>query len=126
MFIQFQPIGFVQNSIDDLLSPDQIKALPSRIIIHPSLAAGLTGLMEGQEILVLFHFHLAPAEYELLQHPRHDLQRPERGVFSLHSPQRPNRIGATIVEIIKIENNVLQVRNLDAINGTPVLDIKPA
>lgn len=126
MRIEFLPIGHVENSINETLSPDQIKAVLSRIVIEPSLAAGLTGLEEGQQILVLFHFHRASPKYELLQHPRHDLQRPKRGVFALRSPQRPNRIGVTTVDIVKIEDNALTVRNLDAINGTPVLDIKPA
>jgi tRNA (Thr-GGU) A37 N-methylase len=49
-----------------------------------------------------------------------------RGVFALRSPRRPNPIGVTIVELLSIENNMLRVRGLDAINGTPVLDLKPA
>ena len=123
--ITVRAIGRVQNDVTEMLRPDEIKRLPSRIIIEPALAQGLSGLEIGQEILVLFHFHKSPVDYELLQHPKHDLSRPKRGVFALRSPQRPNRIGATIVEVIQIEGNVLHVRNLDAINDTPVLDIKP-
>ena len=123
--ITLQPIGRVKNSVDEMLRPDEIKRLPSRIIVDPALVEGLSGLELGQEILVLFYFHKSPPQYDLLQHPKHDLSRPQRGVFALRSPQRPNRLGTTVVEIVRIEDNVLHVRNLDAINDTPVLDIKP-
>ena len=63
---------------------------------------------------------------ELQQHPRRDTNRPKRGVFALRTPQRPNPIGVTIVDLVRVEGNVLFVRGLDAINGTPVLDLKPA
>jgi L-fuculose-phosphate aldolase len=86
---------------------------------------GLQGLAPGSKVLVIFNFHLAEG-YELLQHPRGDKSRPRRGVFALRSPYRPNRIGITEVELLTIENNILGVRGLDALNGTPVLDIKPA
>jgi tRNA-Thr(GGU) m(6)t(6)A37 methyltransferase TsaA len=62
----------------------------------------------------------------LLQHPRGDRNRPRRGVFALRSPRRPNPIGITVVDLIDVQGNVLRVQGLDAINGTPVLDIKPA
>ncbi|GAG48809.1 unnamed protein product, partial [marine sediment metagenome] len=52
--------------------------------------------------------------------------RPRRGVFALRSPMRPNPIGVTVVDLVSVEGNVLCVHNLDAINGTPVLDLKPA
>lgn len=124
--IQLQPIGFVENSINEMLPPGQIKQVPSRIVIDPSLTLGLTGLQASSRIIIIFHFHQAPQEYELLQHPKHDTNRPKRGIFALRSPQRPNGIGITEVELLEIEHNVLLVRDLDAINGSPVLDIKPA
>ena len=62
----------------------------------------------------------------MLQHPRGDKSRPKRGVFALRSPYRPNHIGLTEVELLAINGNVLSVRGLDAINETPVLDLKPA
>jgi formylmethanofuran dehydrogenase subunit E len=122
---QLKPIGAVVNSITEPVAPDEIRRVPSRIRLDPQLELGLKGLEAGQQIMVLFRFHRAPEEYELLQHPRGDRNRPKKGIFSLRSPQRPNRIGVTTVELIKIEGNILHVRNLDAINGTPVLDIKP-
>jgi len=85
----------------------------------------LKGLEPGQKVLVLFDFHLARG-YTLLQHPRGDKSRPRRGVFALRSANRPNAIGVSEVDLLAIEGNVLRVRGLDAIHGTPVLDLKPA
>lgn len=124
--IIFQPIGYVENSVKETLPPDQIKAQPSRIVLDQALVPGLLGLDAGQKIMVLFHFHRSGSELALQQHPKHDHSRPQRGVFALRSPQRPNGIGVTLVDLVRIEDNVLHVRNLDAIDGSPVLDIKPA
>jgi tRNA-Thr(GGU) m(6)t(6)A37 methyltransferase TsaA len=123
--ITYQPIGTVISSVKETLPPNQIKAVSSRIVLDPMLVAGLEGLIPGQKIMVIFHFHLAQQTYELQQHPKRDLSRPRRGVFALRSPQRPNGIGVTTVDLTKIEDNVLHVKNLDAIDGTPVLDLKP-
>lgn len=122
---RIRPIGYVENIHDDPASSSIIKATDSRIVIDPDLSAGLEGLYVGQRLLVLYHFHKA-VDYEMLQHPRGDRSRAKKGVFTLRSPRRPNWIGATEVELIKVDRNVLQVRGLDAINGTPILDIKPA
>jgi len=73
--------------------------------------------------MIVFHFHLVQS-YVLLQHPRGDRSRPKRGVFALHTPYRPNPIVVTVVDLLAVEGNVLRVRGLDALNGTPVLDIK--
>jgi tRNA (Thr-GGU) A37 N-methylase len=64
--------------------------------------------------------------FELIQHPRGDGNLQSRGVFALRSPQRPNPIGVTVVEVVDVERNVVLVRGLDAEDGTPVLDLKPA
>jgi tRNA-Thr(GGU) m(6)t(6)A37 methyltransferase TsaA len=79
----------------------------------------------GQQVMVLFYFDRSH-DYDLLQHPRGDPQRLKRGVFTLRSPRRPNPIGATVVDVIAIDENVITVSGLDAFNGTPVLDLKPA
>ena len=123
--LAFRPIGRVENGFDEPTDPDELASAESRIVIEPRLAEGLKGLEPRQEILVIFGFHRSTG-YELLQHPRGDVGRPRRGVFSLRSPRRPNPIGVTIVRLLAIEGNVLTVRGLDAINGSPVLDLKPA
>jgi tRNA (adenine37-N6)-methyltransferase len=123
--IHFQPIGHVENSFDQPAASDLIRAAESQIILDPILVDGLFGLEVGQKIMVVFHFHRAQS-YQLRQHPRGDVNRPKRGVFALRSPHRPNPIGVTVVDLVGIEGNVLRVRGLDAINKTPVLDLKPA
>jgi tRNA-Thr(GGU) m(6)t(6)A37 methyltransferase TsaA len=123
--ITFRPIGHVENDQDEPTAPDAVRAAESRIVLDPDLVEGLPGLEAGQSIMVTFHFHRAQG-YALRQHPRGDESRLARGVFSLRSPRRPNPIGVTVVELLNVEGNELRVRGLDAVNGTPVLDLKPA
>lgn len=121
--VTFTPIGYVQNDFDAPTTPETIAAAESRIVVAPEFAEGLTGLEAGQQVMIVFHFHLVRS-YALLQHPRGDPSRPKRGVFALHTPYRPNPIGVTVVDLLSVEGNVLRVKGLDALNGTPVLDIK--
>lgn len=123
--ITLRPIGRVENGLPMGTARDTLMDAVSHLILDPELAPGLDGLQEEARILVLFHFHLAE-EFELHQHPRGDRSRPRRGVFALRSPRRPNHIGVTEVDLLEIRGNVLVVRGLDAVDGTPVLDIKPA
>jgi tRNA (adenine37-N6)-methyltransferase len=125
MTFVYRAIGHVENTIVEPGGPDDMRETESRVVLDPDLAPGLTGLQAGQAILVIFHLHCS-AGYDLLQHPRGDTTRPKRGVFALRSPHRPNPIAVSVVELLAVEDNVLRVRGLDAINGTPVLDIKPA
>ena len=103
------------------LSGNRVKLFFLAVALAVSFVAVLS---TGDTAMIIFHFHLAEG-YQLLQHPRGDESRPKRGVFALRSPFRPNAIGITEVEILDIRENVLTVRGLDAINGTPVLDMKP-
>ncbi|PWH20267.1 MAG: tRNA (N6-threonylcarbamoyladenosine(37)-N6)-methyltransferase TrmO [Ardenticatenia bacterium] len=123
--ICYHPIGYVENEYPDPVAPNAMQDVESRIVLQPDLMDGLQGLTPGQYIMILFHLHRSQG-YALLQHPRGDVSQPLRGVFALRSPHRPNPIGVSIVPLLAIEGNVLRVRGLDAINGTPVLDIKPA
>jgi tRNA-Thr(GGU) m(6)t(6)A37 methyltransferase TsaA len=123
--IRYAPIGRVENKFDRGASGDEMRASESRIVLKQELAGGLEGITPGQQLLIVFHFDRS-MDYDLLQHPRGDRSRPTRGVFALRSPRRPNPIGITQVEVLEVEGNVLRVHGLDAYNGTPVLDIKPA
>jgi tRNA-Thr(GGU) m(6)t(6)A37 methyltransferase TsaA len=123
--VNFKAIGFVENEFDDQVAPELIRSTESRIIINPDLVEGLRGLEPGQQLMVLFHLNRS-REFNLLQHPRGDKSLSKRGVFTLRSPHRPNPIGVTVVDLLSIQENVLHVRGLDAINRTPVLDLKPA
>lgn len=103
---------------------DDVRTLPARIVLDPSLTDGLLGLQPGSDVVVLYCFHRSTG-YELQVHPRGDLSRPLRGVFAVRSPRRPNPIALTTARILRIEDNVLEVVGLDAADGSPVLDIKP-
>jgi tRNA-Thr(GGU) m(6)t(6)A37 methyltransferase TsaA len=123
--VTLRPIGYVENEFNEPASPDEIRMIESRIILDSALIQGLQGLEPGQQIMVIFYFHRSEG-YDLLQHPQGDRSRPKRGVFALRSPNRPNPIGVTVVELVGIEDNILRVLGLDAIQGTPVLDLKAA
>jgi tRNA-Thr(GGU) m(6)t(6)A37 methyltransferase TsaA len=94
------------------------------IVVDPSLADGLRGVAPGTDVLVLTWLDRARRDI-LTVHPRGDVSRPETGVFATRSPHRPNPIGLHRVTILGIEGTRLRVRGLEAIDGTPVLDIKP-
>ena len=122
---QFKIIGYVENEFEESTSPEALRASISRVKLAPEFVEGLTGLEPGKQVLVIFVFHRAEG-FQLLQHPRGDRSRPKRGVFALHSPNRPNPIGVTKVDLLNIEGNILSVLGLDALNGSPILDLKPA
>jgi len=123
--ITYRAIGYVENEVDEPSASEKLRAIESRIVLDPALTEGLRSLESGQQVIVIFYFHRSQG-YDLCQHPRGDQSRPRRGVFALRSPRRPNPIGVTVVKLVAVEGNVLRVRGLDAINGTPVLDLKPA
>ena len=85
---------------------------------------GLKGLRAGDELIVLTWLHHARRDI-LRVHPRGDASRVEQGVFSTRSPHRPNPIGLHRVEIASIGGGRIRVRNLEAVNGTPIVDVKP-
>jgi tRNA-Thr(GGU) m(6)t(6)A37 methyltransferase TsaA len=94
------------------------------LVFDAEVRAGLCDLAVGSDALVLTWFDRASREV-LLVHPRGDRARPATGVFSTRSPDRPNPIGLHRVTIIAIDGLRVQVRNLEALNGTPILDVKP-
>ena len=108
---------------DEGLSGDELRARPARIVLDPALTKGLLGLGPGSDVVVLFYFHRSTG-YDLQVHPRGDPSRPLRGVFAVRSPRRPNPIAVTTVRVQRVEGNVLEVVGLDALDGSPVLDIK--
>lgn len=97
----------------------------ARILIEPAYRAGHDRLMVGQDLLVLTWLHQA-ARDTLKVHPRKDVTQPLTGVFATRSPDRPNPIGLHRVRLLEIVGGELHVGPLEAIDGTPVLDIKPA
>jgi len=121
---RLKPVGVVRSSIVRPMDPDYFLGKESRVIIEQEYSEALDGLAEEEYILIVFRFHLS-SECPLKVHPRGDLNRPMKGVFATCSPARPNFIGVTRCRLLNIEGNTLFVRDLDAVDGTPVLDIKP-
>jgi tRNA-Thr(GGU) m(6)t(6)A37 methyltransferase TsaA len=96
----------------------------STLELAAELAPASTDLHPGQELLVLTWLHLADRAV-LRVHPRGDPRNPEEGVFSTRSPDRPNPIGLHRVTVVAIDGPCIRVRDLEAIDGTPIIDIKP-
>jgi tRNA (adenine37-N6)-methyltransferase len=118
------PIGFVRNGIK---TSRDFSDVISEIVVLDEFKEGLYRLDESKEIIVLFIFDKNIEKgFKHILHPKGDDSMPEVGVFASRSPFRPNPIGVTRVELISIKGNVLTVKGLDAFDGTPVIDIKPA
>jgi tRNA-Thr(GGU) m(6)t(6)A37 methyltransferase TsaA len=94
------------------------------IVFEPHLLAALEGIRAGDELMVLTWLDRADRGV-LLVHPRSDPSRPLQGVFNTRSPDRPNPIGLHRVGVLAVEGQRFRVRDLEAIDGTPVLDVKP-
>jgi tRNA-Thr(GGU) m(6)t(6)A37 methyltransferase TsaA len=126
MAISYQPIGFIRSpfsSIENVpIQPPAAEGVRGTVTVFAEFAAGLKDLEGFSYILLLYHFHLV-AGSRLTVVPF--LDSAPRGVFSTRAPARPNPIGLSIVRLLVVEGNVLQVENVDIVDGTPLLDIKP-
>lgn len=120
-------IGVVQSPITDRADapkqPDE-GAPPAWLVIDPAYLDGLVGVAPGDEVFVLTWLHQADRD-TLLVHSRGDTSRPATGVFSVRSPVRPNPIGLHHTTVVAVEDDRIQVAGLEAIDGTPVIDLKP-
>ena len=122
-----QPVGSVESSLTDRdQAPRQGDegAPPAWLVLDPSMRAAMDGLAVGAEVIVLTWLDRARRDV-LRVRPRGDQSRPEQGVFSTRSPDRPNPIGLHQVQIVAIDGTRIAVRNLEALDQTPILDIKP-
>lgn len=124
---EVHPIGTVSCPVDEM-SQGNWATVTSEIHLAPEYAPGLQGLEGFSHVLVVFFLDRAQGfdlKKQLLRRPRgmEDLQ--ELGVFAQRTKYRPNPIGVTAVKLLGIEGNVVRVQALDALDGTPVLDIKP-
>ena len=132
--MNLHPIGIVHTSSSDEEIRTSYKDLEATVEILPEYSEGLDGLQGYSHIFVLGYFNkLRPEQLGVLKvRPRRHLEQglkidelPLVGVFALGSPSRPNPIGLSLVELLKIEGRILAVKGLDYFDGTPVLDIKP-
>ena len=124
---ELHPVGWVESP---LVARDQAPrqgdegAPDAWLVIAPDMQAAMRDLEVGAEIVVLTWLDRARRDVQLV-HPRGDPASAQRGVFSTRSPDRPNPIGLHTVQILAIEGTRIRVRNLEALNGTPIVDIKP-
>lgn len=124
---QLRPIGRVESPLlDEAKAPKQgDEGSPEAVLVfEESVREGLRSLRPGAEVVVLTWLDRADRKV-LSVHPRDDLSNPEEGVFSTRSADRPNPIGLHRVEILAIDGARFTVRNMEAIDGTPILDVKP-
>lgn len=126
MLIEYRPIGLIHSPFDKPagmpIQPAGADGVCGTVEVLPEFAPGLKDLDGFSHIILLFHFHRSGAT-ELVVEPFLDLQ--PRGVFATRAPKRPNPIGLSVVRLKRIVANNLHIENVDILDGTPLLDIKP-
>ncbi len=123
---RYRPIGRVHSPFTHVkgmpIQPSGARGIRGTVIVLPEYAPGLKDLDGFSNIILLYHFHAAEGS-DLIVTPFLD-SRPH-GVFATRAPRRPNPIGLSVVRLLKIEDHILSVENIDILDGTPLLDIKP-
>jgi tRNA-Thr(GGU) m(6)t(6)A37 methyltransferase TsaA len=126
MKIKYQPIGVIHSPFKDTanmpIQPSGAVGIRGRVEVFPKFAAGLKDLEGFSHVMLICHFHRA-IESQLVVIPFLDSQT--HGVFATRAPSRPNPIGLSIVKLLRIRQNMLEIDQIDLLDGTPVLDIKP-
>ncbi len=124
--ITVNPIGYVASPVEDTVD-EKWGSVVSKIVLLPEFAGGLDGLDQFSHVIVVTYLH--KAKYEQARHlkrrPRGLEAMPLVGIFSQRAKDRPNPIGITVVKLIRVGADYLEVQGLDAVDETPVLDIKP-
>jgi tRNA-Thr(GGU) m(6)t(6)A37 methyltransferase TsaA len=126
MAITFTPIGTIHTPFANLagmpIQPSGAKDVKGKIILEPQYEEGLRDLDGFSHIILLYHFHLSKG-FRLTIKPF--LDTVNRGLFSTRAPRRPNPIGLSIVRLVRIDGLTLHIQDVDVLDGTPLLDIKP-
>ena len=124
--ICYKPVGIIHSPFKEPkgtpIQPTGAKNIEGEVEIFFEYVDGLKDLDGFSHIILIYHFHLSQ-KAPLLVKPYMDVQR--HGVFATRSPSRPNSIGMSIVRLIRVKENILFVRDIDIVDGTPLLDIKP-
>ena len=125
--ITLQPIGIVRNSRQDAVDDYWGGIISEITLTEPLGAESLEGIEEFSHAEIIFYFHQMDDSKIVTgaRHPRNNSQWPKVGILAQRGRNRPNRLGLSVVKVIKRQGNKLYVEGLDAIDGTPVLDIKP-
>ena len=123
--IAMKSIGVVKTKEKNVPRHWSVSDVEGTLVIDRAYLTGLKDIQKGDKIAVIFHFHKSePFSPDLLiQKPPHRIKK--MGVFSTCSPRRPNPIGLSVLEVLDIQENRIQVKGLDLLNDTPILDIKP-
>ncbi len=126
MKITYRPIGIIHTPFTSLadmpIQPAGAEGIRGVVEVHPEFAAGLQDLGGFSHVILLYHFHLV-RESKLVVIPFMDTE--PRGIFATRAPKRPNPIGMSVVRLLSVTGRQLQVENVDMLDGTPLLDIKP-
>jgi tRNA-Thr(GGU) m(6)t(6)A37 methyltransferase TsaA len=125
--MQLTPIGVVESPLTDLAAaPKQGRdgGAEASLVLDPAVRDGLADLRPGDHVIVLTWLDRARRDV-LRVHPQDDARKPLRGVFSTRSADRPNPIGLHEVEVVAVEDLRVRVRPLEALDGTPIVDLKP-
>jgi len=124
--IRYKPIGVIRTPFKDAkgtpIQPRVGKDVEGEVEIYPEYVKGLKDLEGFSHIILIYHFHLVK-KVRLLVVPYMDNE--PRGVFATRAPSRPNPIGISVVKLLEIRGNILRVKGIDIVDGTPLLDIKP-
>ncbi len=122
--VTYQAIGIVRSDIKKREHRDTRDVI-AEIVLDPALAEGLDNLDEFSHIIVIYWLHKSRQPVPLKVHPMYRTEPTPIGVFSSRSPDRPNPLAISTVKLLGRRHNILKVQGLDAIDGSPVLDIKP-
>ncbi len=124
--IVLKPIGVIHTPFKQPKSapaqPDRGKDVEGTVEVFPDYADGLQNIERFSHLVLIYHFHLSKG-YSLRR--KRFTNEEQRGVFATRAPSRPNAIGISVVRLNRVDDNILQVRDLDIVDGTPLLDIKP-
>ena len=124
--IKYKPIGVIHSPFKEPkgtpIQPSGAKGISGTVEVFPKYAEGLKDVEGFSHIILIYHFHLSSGS-SLTAKPYMDSK--ERGVFAMRGPSRPNPIGISIVRLIGIEGNIIHIQDVDIVDGTPLLDIKP-
>jgi tRNA-Thr(GGU) m(6)t(6)A37 methyltransferase TsaA len=124
--ITYKPIGVVHSPFKEPqgtpIQPPGAKGVVGTVEVFPEYAEGLEDLEDFSHIILLYHFHLSQKS-SLKVKPYMDDKA--HGIFAIRAPSRPNPIGISTVRLVRVDENVLHVQDVDIVDGTPVLDIKP-
>jgi len=124
--IKYRPIGIIHSPFEGPegtpIQPAGARGINGSVEVFPQYTEGLKDVKGFSHIILIYHFHLS-GESSLTAKPYMDTE--SHGVFAMRGPSRPNSIGISVVRLVKVEENILRIQDVDIVDGTPLLDIKP-